>query len=127
MLLSSMKVLVLEDRQSLSLSLSLDHGTKSLSLSSNHKSLIRPIVFVLETQSPRKLSRTSHYANSLLCMISWSNSVTATVHEVTVKNALLTDIIYTVAHRRFVVSVKCASIITKNAADGNQLMHFKAV
>ena len=40
---------------------------------------------------------------------------------------------YTVAHkkqslktfRRF--SVKSASILTKSAADGNQLMHFKAV
>ena len=50
-------------------------------------------ILVLGPQSPWKLSRTSHSANSLLCVITWSiNSVTTTVHEVTVKNDLLTDI-----------------------------------
>ena len=47
------------------------------------------LVFVLGSQSSQKLSRTSH-------MITWSiNSVTATVHEVTVNNRILTDIRYT--------------------------------
>ena len=40
--------------------------------------------------------------------------------------------LYTVTHKKqplrlFVVVVKSASVLTKNAADGNQLMHFKAV
>ena len=54
-------------------------------------------VLVLGPQSPRKskLPRTSHSANSPLCVITWSiNSVTATVHDVTVKNILLTEIRY---------------------------------
>jgi len=47
------------------------------------------------TTESSKLVRTSYSTNSPLCMISWSiNLVTATVHEVTVKNALLTDIRY---------------------------------
>ena len=55
--------------------------------------VLEPQILVLGPQSPEKLSRTSHSANSPLCMITWSiNLVTTTVHEVTVKNGLLTDI-----------------------------------
>ena len=54
------------------------------------------LVFVLGPQSQRKLSRTSHSANSSLCMITSINSITAIVHEVTVKMAylLMSDITY---------------------------------
>jgi len=46
---------------------------------------------VLVSQSPQNCQG----LHILLCMIMWSiNSVTATVHEVTVKNGLLTDISY---------------------------------
>ena len=49
------------------------------------------LVLVFGPQSLRKFSRTSHSANSPLCMTPCSiNSVTATVHE----NGLLTDIGY---------------------------------
>jgi len=57
--------------------------------------VLRPQVLVLGPQSPRKLSRTLHSANSPLCMITWSiKSITATVHEVMVKNGLHTYIHY---------------------------------
>ena len=48
----------------------------------------RPQVLDLGPQSPRKFSRTSHSANSPLCMT--INSVTATVHQDMVKSVLLT-------------------------------------
>ena len=57
--------------------------------------VLEPQVLVLRPENPWKLSRTSHYANSPLCMIMWSvNSVTSTVHEITARNGLLTDVGY---------------------------------
>jgi len=65
------------------------------SLSSDLSPCPGPQVLVLGPQNPRKLSRTLHSANSPLCMIMWStNLVTATMHDITVKNGLLTDIRY---------------------------------
>jgi len=50
-------------------------------------------VLVFGLQSPWKLSRTLHFASSLVCMIMWSiNLVLAILPEVTVKNGLLTDV-----------------------------------
>ena len=49
--------------------------------------VLGPQVLVLGPQSLEKLSMILHSANNLLCIITWFiNSVTTTIHEVTVKN-----------------------------------------
>ena len=86
------------------------HG-KNLSSRNNLRVLILVLVLkpqvpvlVLGPQSPRKLSRILHSANSLVCNVMLFcksiNSVTGTanMHEVMVKNGLLTDIRYYLMH-----------------------------
>jgi len=47
-----------------------------------------------QTRSPRKLPRISHSGNSQYDHVKSINLVTATMHEDTVKNVLLTDVRY---------------------------------
>jgi len=72
------------------------------------------LFLVLGPKSPGKLSRASHSANHLLCMITWSiNSVTATLHEVTAKkwkNSLLISYItywYRSVSKPFCTETQC--------------------